>query len=105
MDEKVNEIKKEITLLLIWLTGWEEDKRNAPGEKVFRAWKGYDFDILNELEKQRMIYQIPGGRSLNLIDNGKNMVEQLKKKYLGESFDESEIQRFKDRNQWGMARG
>jgi hypothetical protein len=44
MDEKT---LQELTLLLIYLTGWEEDKRNSPGEKVFRAWKGYKFEILD----------------------------------------------------------
>lgn len=105
MDEKFNEIKKEITLLLIWLTGWEEDKRNAPGEKVFRAWKGYDLGILNEMEKQRLIYQIPGGKSLHLIDDGKCKVEQLKQKYLGNSFNEEEFKRIKVKQQWEKARG
>jgi len=75
-------IKEELNLLLIYLTGWEEDKKNSPGQKVFRAWKGYRFEILNELEKQRLIYQIPGGKSLILTDEGKKKVEQLKHKYL-----------------------
>ncbi len=79
MDEK---IKQELILLLIYLTGWEEDKRNAPGEKVFRAWKGYRFEILNELQEQRLIYQIPGGKSLILTDDGKQKAEELRQKYL-----------------------
>ncbi len=82
MDEKFQEIRAELILLLIFLTGWEEDKRNAPGQKVFRAWKGYNFEILNQLEKQRLIYQIPGGKSLILTDEGKQKVEQLRRKYL-----------------------
>ncbi len=83
MNENLDEIKKELILLLIYLTGWEEDKRNKPGEKVFRAWKGYGFEHLNDMEKQRLIYQIPGGKSLLLTDEGKQKVEQLKQKYLG----------------------
>jgi hypothetical protein len=79
MDEK---IKLELTLLLIYLTGWEEDKRNAPGEKVFRAWKGYKFEILDEIQNQRLIFQIPGGKSLILTDEGKQKAEELRRKYL-----------------------
>ncbi|UCH92519.1 MAG: transposase [Candidatus Aminicenantes bacterium] len=79
MNEK---IKEELILLLIYLTGWEEDKKNAPGEKVYRAWKGYRFEILNELQNQRLIYQIPGGKSLILTDEGKQKAEQLRQKYL-----------------------
>jgi len=79
MDEKT---KLELTLLLIYLTGWEEDKRNSPGEKVFRAWKGYKFEILTEIQKQKLIYQIPGGKSLILTDEGKQKAEELRRKYL-----------------------
>ncbi len=87
-DEKFDEIRQELILLLIYLTGWEEDKRNAPGVKIFRAWKGYNFEILNALEQQRLICQIPGGKSLLLTDEGKQKVERLKKKYLPGKKDE-----------------
>ena len=83
MDEKFKEIKEELTLLLIYLTGWEEDKRNAPGEKVWRAWKGYNFDVLNNLQTKKWIYQIPGGKSVTLEEKGKQEVELLLQKYTG----------------------
>jgi hypothetical protein len=67
---------------LIYLTGWEEDKRNSPGEKVFRAWKGYKFEILDEIQNQQLIFQIPGGKSLFLTDKGKQKAEELRRKYL-----------------------
>jgi hypothetical protein len=79
MDEKT---KQDLTLLLIYLTGWEEDKRNSPGEKVFRAWKGYTFEILDEIQNQQLIFQIPGGKSLFLTDKGKQKAEELRRKYL-----------------------
>jgi hypothetical protein len=83
MDEKKKEIiVTELTLLLIYLTGWEEDKRNAPGEKVFRAWKGYKFEVLDELQSQGLIKQIPGGKSLLLNDEGKQKARELIKKYI-----------------------
>jgi len=83
MDEKKKEkIVTELTLLLIYLTGWEEDKRNAPGEKVFRAWKGYKFEVLDELQSKCLILQIPGGKSLLLNDKGKQKARELIKKYI-----------------------
>jgi hypothetical protein len=72
----------ELTMLLIYLTGWEEDKRNAPGKKVFRAWKGYKFEVLDELQQGRLISQTPGGKSLILTDEGKQKALELKEKYL-----------------------
>jgi hypothetical protein len=84
MDEnKKSKIVQELTLVLISLTGWEEEKRDAPGKKVFRAWKGYRFEHMAKLQEQRFIRQVPGGKSLILTDEGKQKVEQLKRKYLG----------------------
>ena len=36
---------KELTLLLIYLTSWQED---AGLTKVQRSWKGYPFEVLDE---------------------------------------------------------
>jgi hypothetical protein len=83
MDEnKKEKIILELSLVLIYLTGWEEDKRNAPGEKVFRAWKGYTFEVLDELQGQCLIWQIPGGTSLLLHEEGKQKARELIKKYI-----------------------
>ena len=41
---------KELTLLLLYLTSWTEKE---PYGKYQRAWKEYDFDILNNLEDVR----------------------------------------------------
>jgi hypothetical protein len=77
-DERV----KDLSLLLIYLTGWEEDKRKGePGEKVFRSWKGYPFDILDELQAQRLIFQSEKAKSVFLTDEGKRKAEQIRQKY------------------------
>ena len=55
MDEKI----KELNLLLLYLAGWEEDSTKEPGKKVFRSWKWYLFEVLNELQDDDMIYQLP----------------------------------------------
>ena len=76
MDERL----KEIHLLLIYLSGWYEDSTRVPGKKVFRAWKGYLFDILNELERDSLIRQYR--KSLILTDEGLKKAKGLKEKYL-----------------------
>lgn len=78
MEAKV----KELHLLLMYLTGWEEDSRNSPGEKVFRAWKGYLFEVLNELEEENLVKQFKNAKSLILTDAGKQTAEKLKRQYL-----------------------
>lgn len=83
MDEhKKEKIIPELVLILIYLTGWEEDKKNAPGEKVFRAWKGYKFEVIDELQSQGLIRQIPGGKSLLLHEKGQQKAQELIKKYI-----------------------
>lgn len=42
---------KELTLLL-YLTSWTEKE---PYREYQKAWKGYDFDILNKLQSENMI--------------------------------------------------
>ena len=76
MEEKI----KELTLLLLYLTAWKE--KDVFGEECMRAWKGYDFDILNSLEEENLI----GGsthkaKSTFLTENGVAKAEELMKKY------------------------
>lgn len=77
MDPKV----KDVTLLLLYLTGWEEDSRKEVGATVLRSWKGHVFELLDELEDENLIRQFP--KSLILTKEGKLKAEGLKRKYLG----------------------
>jgi hypothetical protein len=70
----------EMTLLLMSLTSWREkvrDEWSAP-----KAWKGYDFDILNNLAEQGFIHTSHRAKSVILTEKGLKEVERLKKKYL-----------------------
>ncbi|MCK5220984.1 MAG: transposase [Candidatus Aminicenantes bacterium] len=78
MDEKI----KELNLLLLYLAGWEEDSTKEPGKKVYRRWKGYLFEVLNELQDDEMIYQFKNGKSVIILDDGIKKAEKLKEKYL-----------------------
>ena len=76
MEEKI----KELTLLLLYLTSWKE--KDVFGEECMRAWKGYDFDILNCLEEENLI----GGsthkaKSTYLTENGIDKAKKLMNKY------------------------
>ena len=57
----------KLTLLLIYLTSWEEKELI---NKIYRAWKGYDFDILNRLEEDGFISQSKGAKSVYLTEKG-----------------------------------
>lgn len=71
---------KDLYLLLIYMSAWEEESRKKPGAKVLRAWKGLRFDILNVLERENMIRQYR--HSLIMTDAGIERAQQLTQKYL-----------------------
>ena len=69
----------ELTMLLIYLTGWEETpKKSNKEKKVFRAFIGYRYEALQELENQGLIRLTPGGKSLTVTEKGKQAAEELK---------------------------
>ena len=72
------EATKAVVLLAIFLQGWKEESTRNPGEFVLRAWKGYKFDILNELQAEGMIFQKRGMQSVLLNPKGLKAVEPLK---------------------------
>lgn len=47
---------KELTMVLLYLSRWTEKNRFSEG-KDFYAWKGYNFEILNELDDEDYIRQ------------------------------------------------
>jgi DNA-binding MarR family transcriptional regulator len=58
-------LPKKLTLVLLYLMSWEEQ---APDEIICRrSWKGYDFDILNELEAEGFIAEQKNRRTTKSV--------------------------------------
>jgi hypothetical protein len=76
--EEINEKIKELTLMLIHLTSWEE---NEFGMKYRRSWKGYDFDILDELTEEDLIRGGQRSKSVMITDEGVKKAKELLKQY------------------------
>lgn len=74
MEDKI----KELTLLLLYLTSWEEKD-----VKMRRSWKGYPFDIMNELMDEEKITGSYRAKSVYLTESGVEEAEKLMKKYWG----------------------
>ncbi len=74
----------DLNLLLLFLTGWEEESRQKPGEKIFRAWKGYLFEVLNRLADEKLIVQFANTKSVTLTEAGKQRAKQLKEMFFSE---------------------
>ena len=81
MEKKI----QELCLLLMFLTGWEEDSRQKPGEKVFRAWKGYLFEVLNRLADEKLIVQFANTKSVTLTEAGRQKAQHLKELFFNEN--------------------
>lgn len=75
MEQKL----KDLNLLLLFLGGWEEDSRTEPGEKVFRSWKGFLFEALNELEEEKMIRQFT--KSVVILPEGIKKAREIKNRF------------------------
>ena len=66
-DEFDQMLKESLTLALLRLSSWTEGK----GELSWRrAWKGYDFGVLDALQEQGLISFSRGSKSLQLTDDG-----------------------------------
>ena len=75
MDNK--QTIKELTLMLLYLTSWTEKGLHD----VQRSWKGYDFDILNELADEGLISESKRSKSVYLFEDGILKANTLLKKY------------------------
>lgn len=64
--------------MLLYLSSWEE---NEMGMKYRRSWKGYDFDVLNELAEEELINDGRRSKSVSFSDNGIKKALELLKKY------------------------
>ena len=89
---------KDLTLMLMYLTSWEESLvpglRKKPDRagiypKVRLCWKGYDFDILNELTDERLVNAGGHRKSASFNAEGEAKALELLKVY-GVEIDISE---------------
>lgn len=77
-NNKLYERLKEFTLIMLYLNSWEE---NEFGMKYRRSWKGYDFDILNELSDEGLIGSSYRSKSVSIGDEGVEKAKELLKKF------------------------
>lgn len=72
----INKLTNELALALIYLSAWKEK-----GDEVCRAWKGYDFTVLDELKEQGLIDFSYKAKSLYLSEEGEEKAKQLVEKF------------------------
>ena len=84
MPHITEEHLSDLTLLLAYLTAWQEKNPLArEDEPEYRAWKGYDFDVLNHLQDQGFISQSNTAKSLYITKEGIEKAKLLTQKFFG----------------------
>ena len=71
---------KELTLLLAYLTSWDDKDRLTKQENK-KSWKVYDFGILNKLYEEEYIYQEKKHKYFIWEEKGILEAERLIEKY------------------------
>ena len=81
---------KDLTLMLMYLTSWEENLLPELHEKpdrlgfrpqIRRTWKGYDFGILNELTDEGLVNARNRSKSASFTDEGAAKALELLMQY------------------------
>ena len=81
---KAEEAMRELTMMLMYLSRFTEGEKFTEA-KDFYAWKGYDFDILNELDNDDYIRQgkhPSRSKSVYITDTGIEKARELLNKYV-----------------------
>lgn len=78
-EDQKNKLIQELSLLLIYLFSWEE--KDLMESVVHRAWKGYDFNVLDQLKKEGLIDFSYKAKSLYLSDEGIQKAKILLEKF------------------------
>ncbi len=81
-DTARDRIVEELTLLLLYLTSWQEAVIRG-FEPARRAWKGFRFEALDALEEAGYLMQSHRAKSVTLTEEGVRQAQALQAKYLG----------------------
>lgn len=78
---------EELTLLLLYLTSWEEEE--IP-KTMRRSWKGHSFQALHALVEKDYLRGGVKSKSVYITENGIEQAKQLLKKYIENDGKEEE---------------
>ncbi len=70
----------DLTLALLYLTRFTEGRGKQPDfqtAKEFKAWKSYDWDVLNQLNEEGYIIDRHGNKSLHITEEGTEKAKEI----------------------------
>ena len=79
---EIDNLKTQLALALIYLSAW---KKKDIDLDEYRAWKGYDFDILDQLKEEGLIRFSNKAKSVLLSSEGVENAKALVQKFLKKS--------------------
>ncbi len=85
---------EELSLMLIYLTRFQDN--NEYCRYLENSWKGYDFEILNELEQKKLLLQPRKSKCVYLSEEGKEAAKNLLTEY--NIADKDILEKFEFRN-------
>ncbi|MBN1414326.1 MAG: hypothetical protein JW973_04440 [Bacteroidales bacterium] len=74
-NENAKQLMLDLTLSLAYLCSWEE--KTITSEPIHRAWKGYDFDIMDKLKEEGLLDFSYKAKSLCITDEGVQRAREL----------------------------
>lgn len=80
---KAEEAVRELTLILLYLSRFTQGEKFGEATD-FYAWKGYNFDVLNELDDEDYIQQgnhPSRSKSVYITESGMELARELLTKY------------------------
>jgi len=69
-SEKKQQLTRDLSLALRYLTSWEE--KEITGETIRRAWRGYDFEVLDRMKAEDLVNFSFKAKSLYLTGESEN---------------------------------
>jgi len=77
--DDTEQLMLDLTLALAYLSCWEE--KAITGEAIHRAWKGYDFGILDKLKGECLVDFSYKAKSLYLTEEGIEKARKLTERF------------------------
>ena len=72
-----NQALHDLTLALIYLTRFTENKEDFFKTTDFRAWKNYNWDTIDELDSEGFISSKHGNKSMWLTEDGVKKAREI----------------------------
>lgn len=72
---------KDLTLMLLWLTAWDEGSQSIDAKPLLRSWVSYSWDAVDALRDEQLVKGRKGSKSVYLTEQGADSAKALVERY------------------------